>query len=416
MLQAAKRYSQPWYLGYAFQGAVVLGVAPILIPLIVGNSAGATAAGLVVAAFYTGQLAAPALGWFTDRHAQHKLVYLGGYALLALGLGVFALAGGTAAWAALALAAGAGSAATNTVAAMYIVEFQPKAEWDQRVGWLQTFYGTGQAVGLGLAALLQLSPLWGMAASAALMAPGAWLGLRGLPASEARNPPANVKLDHHQSRHPKLPYTQLHRKHGLRLAALADFADEWRGPFGLFIAAWLLLMFGTWLIYNLYPLLMRQSYAIGPGLSSVYYAVAATLGVFVYAPSGALGRKIGDAWVVMIGVIMTLVSTVAMTALALWPSPANAWAAPLAFILMPVAWSPLIVGGTALTAQIADMAEGNALGVFNSATAVGSVLAAVAAGGLADWLGYNAVLAAAAAVTVAGLALLALLMAKTGRS
>ena len=53
---------------------------------------------------------------------------------------------------------------------MFIVEYKPKQEWDARVGWLQTFYGIGQAAGLGLAAYLQARPELGLMVSAGLMA------------------------------------------------------------------------------------------------------------------------------------------------------------------------------------------------------------------------------------------------------
>lgn len=52
----------------------------------------------------------------------------------------------------LALLQGAGAGASNTVAAMYIIEFRPKDQWATRIGWLQTVYGTGQALGLAAVA------------------------------------------------------------------------------------------------------------------------------------------------------------------------------------------------------------------------------------------------------------------------
>jgi MFS family permease len=413
MASGWRSYSEPWYAGYATQGAVVLGTAPILIPLIVGQAGGAGRAGLVVAAFYLGQLAAPLWGWLTDRTGGHRLFYGLGYVLLAAGLSLFALADATAWWVLLALMQGAGAAATNTVAALFIVEFKPKAQWDGRIGWLQTFYGTGQAAGLGLAALLQASPWVGMLVSAGLMAPGLWLGLRGLPASGRRSPAHQPTFDHHAHARPRQAYLQLHHSHRPRLAALKHLASEWRGPFGLFILAWLLTMLGTWMIYNLYPLLMQDLYGLDAGLSSLWYAVGAGLGIFAYAPSGGLGRRWGDGPVVTLGVVMTLASLAGMLAASgLEPATAR-WVAPAVFVLMPVAWSPLIVAGTSLTAQLAPMPQGDALGVFNSTTAVGSVLGALLAGGLASRFGYGVVVAGAAVFTVAGLAAMALLLIRS---
>ena len=81
MLAGIKNYTDRWYSGYAFQGAAVLGVAPILIPLIVAKLGSNSAAGVVVATFYLGQLTAPLWGYLTDRTGSHRLIYSLGYVL-----------------------------------------------------------------------------------------------------------------------------------------------------------------------------------------------------------------------------------------------------------------------------------------------------------------------------------------------
>lgn len=387
-----KRYSDPWYSGYAFQGAVVLGVAPILIPLIVGNAAGSAEAGLVVAAFYAGQLSAPFLGGLTDRLGIHRAVYFLGYLLLAAGLAAFPFVSGAGFWLLLALIQGMGAAATNTVAAMFIVETRPKDEWDPRIGWLQTFYGLGQALGLGLAALLQMEPGWGMVIAAALMLPGIWLGRMGLPKTEHPARAAKVpKFSRRTHRQPRTPFGMLHHYESILTKDAARILLFWRSAFGLYLLSWFLCMLGSWLIYNLYPLLMQSAYGINASLSSLYYAVAAGIGIFVYAPSGILGHKIGDGPVVMLGILASIISAGAMAFLAHFDTQYNSWLVPAFFILMPVAWSPLIVAGTALTAQLATIAEGTAMGVFNATTAIASVLAALGAGYIAEFTGYKAV-------------------------
>jgi MFS family permease len=401
------RYSEPWYTGYAFQGAVVLGIAPILLPIVVAATGSSTEAGIVVAAFYVGQLLAPTLGTLTDRTGRHHLIYLAGYAMLAAGLALFPLAHSVWFWLALAFLQGAGAAATNTVAAMFIVEWKPKAEWDNRIGWLQTFYGAGQAAGLGLAALLQADPSVGLWVAAALMAPGAVLGALRLPPRPAHTPPARHerRLDRRKHRKPRSPGALLHHYDSTLQAAARHLVQEWRSRFGLYLASWFLIMFGTWLVYNLYPLLMKDAYGIGPDLSSLYYAIAATLGVFAYAPSGTIGERIGDDRVVLIGMLMTLASVAGMAVLAYWHTPFNAWLVPAAFLMLPVAWSPLIVAGTAMTARLAEpqgVPEGEAVGLFNATTAVASVLAAAAAGIVADATSYGVVLILSAATSAGG--------------
>jgi len=400
-----KANTEPWYWGYAFQGAVVLGTAPILLPIIADTAGGAAQAGQVVAAFYLGQLLAPMFGSLADRTRRHTLVYASGYVLLALGLVLFPATHVLGFWLALAFLQGAGAAATNTVAAAFIVEFKPKGEWDGRIGWLQTFYGAGQAVGLALAAYLQARPEFGLILSAGLMLPGIILGQIGLPRAKVQQRSEAVTFARHAHRNPHRLSSMLFYYHRPSFQSVKRFAAAWRSQFGLYIVSWFCVMFGQLIVMNLYPLLMREAYGIDAKFSSLYYAIAATAGIFAYAPSGALGKKIGDARVVLIGILMTLVSAVGMAVLAFTKIEAVAWLAPLSFSLIPIAWSPLIVGGTGLAGKLATMAEGEAMGIFNATTAIASVLSAVAAGQLAHHFGFGVVPIVAAVVAGASVVL-----------
>jgi MFS family permease len=255
--------------------------------------------------------------------------------------------------------------------------------------------------------VLQATPAVGLWVAAALMAPGVVLGALRLPPRHAHTPPAPEERtrEHRAHRKPRSPAALLHHYDSALHTALIRFAGEWRSRFGLFVASWFLMMFGTWLVYNLYPLLMRNAYGIEAGTSSLYYAVAAALGVFAYAPSGTVGARIGDDRVVLIGALMTLASVAGMAVLAFVQTPVNAWLVPAAFVLLPVAWSPLIVAGTALTAQLSvpqGIPEGEAVGIFNATTAIASVLSAFAAGIIAHLTGYGVVLLLSAATTAAG--------------
>ncbi|GAB7022855.1 MFS transporter [Salidesulfovibrio brasiliensis] len=382
--------TEQWYLGYAFQGAVVLGIAPILIPVIVGNAAGNAAAGVVVAAFYAGQLLSPLLGGVADRTGKLRAVWTFGYAVLALCLALFGTTSNLAFWMILCFMQGMGAAACNTVAAMFIVEFKPKGEWDDRIGWLQTFYGAGQALGLGLAAALQASPAIGMLVSGLLMIPGWWLGRIGLPKDSDRTPSTSEDKARGGSA-PRQPVPHIHHRLG-SLERFLHVLTRLKSQYGTFIFSWFLSMLSMWLIFNLYPLLMKQTYGIGAFASSLYYAAGAFIGIFAYAPSGALGRKIGNGPVVLLSYLMVIISVAGMAVLAVTESAQSVWLAPVFFLLTPIAWSPAIVAGTAYVAELATFEEGSAIGMFNATTAIGSVLAALGAGAIADSLGFTSVL------------------------
>lgn len=395
-LPSLRRYSELWYSGYSFQGAVVFGTGAILMPIVVNNAGDAAKAGTVIGAFYIGQMLAPLMGAITDRTGWHRAFYLSGYVLLAIGLAVFPFTKLIWFWMVLAFIQGVGSGTSNTVAAMFIIEYKPKPEWDSRVGWLQTFYGIGQAAGLGLAAVLQAQPETGLLVSAGLMVPGILLGARGLPPRERHHKPAKADFTRRLHRPPRSIHSFLHKYEGTISKNLKHLYQEWRSAFGIYIVGWFLVMLATWLIGALYPLLMKSAFNLSYSMSSLYYALGAVIGIFVYTPSGTLGKRIGDGWVVTIGTVMTLISIAALATLAYVHSGFDQWLVPVMYILIPIAWSPLIVGGTAWAAQLATFEEGEALGSFNATSAVAAVIAAFAAGLLAHKFGYGTILRIAA--------------------
>ncbi len=383
------RFIEKWYWGFLLQGAIVLGLAPILIPLIVGSRAGAVEAGLVVAAFYLGQLAAPLLGALADRFRLYKAIYLGSYILMGVSVLGFVLAEHIGAWLLLALVIGLSAGAGNTLSAMYIVEVAPHEEWDQRIGWLQTFYGTGQALGLFGAAAFAGCADYGMVFAGILMLPGFLISRVTMPAITATVLPQEHKhIPHHYARRTKSILAPFHHYQVATRIALRDFWREIYGRFGLLLLSWFLVTLGMWLFMNLYPLLMDKSYDISAGVSATYYAVFATAGAFVYAPSGMLGRKIGNATVVLIGIVMLFMSLLGLTILCY--AGKNEWwlLVPAAFAMIPIAWSPLIVGGTALASELTPFGQGEGLGLFNGSFALSSVIAAVLAGMIAHHWSY----------------------------
>jgi len=402
-LPSWRRYMESWYTGYGFQGIVVFGLGAILMPIMVKDGGDAAKAGMVIAFFYIGQMLAPLMGHITDRTGQHRLFYTSGYVLLGIGLAVFPYTELVWFWSALAFIQGVGSGTTNTVAAMFIVEYKPKEEWDTRIGLLQTFYGVGQAVGVGLAAALQARPEFGLVFAAGLMLPGMVLGGRGLPPRQEHKKVDKAEFARRTHRPPRSVHSFLHRYEATVWQILKRLPQEWHSRFGLYMVGWFCVMLATWLIGALFPLLMKGAFDISYARSSLYYAVGATIGIFVYMPSGTLGKKIGDAWVVIIGTVMTLVSVAGLTVLAHIHSEVSEWLVPPVYIIIPIAWSPLIVGGTAWTAQLATFEQGEALGCFNANTAVASVISAFTAGFVANKFGFDTVLAIGAIACVLAL-------------
>jgi predicted MFS family arabinose efflux permease len=161
--------------------------------------------------------------------------------------------------------------------------------------------------------------------------------------------------------------------------------------FGVFLAIWLVSFAGAAAVFSLYPVLMQQVFGITPGLSSIAFAVAAGLGLALYAPAGHWSEHSGPDRVLQTGLGLRLLAFLGLMGLGLVNLPGRQWLALLGFALVVLAWSLLSVGGTALTAYLAPTGEGAGMGIFNATTAVAGVVGAVLGGWVAGHWGYAAV-------------------------
>lgn len=394
-----------WYLAYALLGATMAGLAPILLPLTVSRSGNAADVGLAMAAFNLGGLTAPVWGSLADRYRLHRRLLAGGLAVTAVGLAVFGFATVPLAWFSLALLTSIGAAASATVANLFIVEAHPQSEWDERIGWLQTFYGAGLVVGLSLAGVLSQVDLRGgvwvaAALTAAAILPG-WL---------ATHTPTELLTPRPVLLHPARQGEWAHGSpqrlfHHVNLTALKQSRSALLSPFGLFLLTWLLSFGGAAALFSLYPVWMQQVFAIEPGLSSLAFAVAAGLGLALYAPAGVWSEHAGPNRVLKIGMGLRLIAFLSLSILALTHSNLTGWLALSSFAIIVLAWSLLSVSGTAITARIAPVGEGPGMGIFNGITAIAGVAGAALGGWMAGRLGYAAVSVFAAVGAACGLSL-----------
>jgi DHA1 family tetracycline resistance protein-like MFS transporter len=405
--RAWRRWVEPWYLAYALQGATAAGLTPILLPLAVIRTGSAAHIGLVMAAVSLGGLTAPLWGGLADRYRLHRWLLVGGLLVTAGGLAAFAFATRPALWFGLALLQGIGAAAAATVANLFVVEAHPEREWDERIGWLQTFYGGGQVVGLLLAGALSMTHLRsGLLVAAGLTALGALLGL-----VMAQTPPKPKKGPRpvllHPARHGEWFLSSPQRLfHHLTARTLKVLGMALRSPFGLFLLAWLLAFGGSAAVFALYPVLMQQLFGVAPGISSSVFALAAGLGLLLYSPAGTWSDRWGPARVLRAGFGLRLLAFAGLLGLGLVQFGSASWLALGAFGLVVLSWSLLTVSGTALTAKLSPVGEGEGMGIYNAVTAAAGVLGSVLGGWAAGLWGYNA-----AAVMAAGGVTLGLLLA-----
>lgn len=322
-----------------------------------------------------------------------------------MGLAVFAIVSSPLAWLGLALVLGVGAAAPATMANLFIVEAHPRAEWDERIGWLQTLYGAGQVGGLLLAGLFGTTdPRVGLLTAAGLGVAGlilAWFTTRTLLLV-----PGTGQALARVAWHGELPLTSpQHLVHHLTPDVVGQLRATLNSPFGHFLIIWSVSFASAAPLFALYPVLMQRAYGVGPPLSSAVFAVAAAIGIPLYGSAGGWAARMGALPVLQVGLGVRLVATLALAGLAAVSFQGRNWWALFAFATIVLAWSLLAVGGPALTVRLSPVGEGAGLGIFNAATALAGVVGATVGGSVAARWGYAAVSGMASAGLAIGLLL-----------
>jgi DHA1 family tetracycline resistance protein-like MFS transporter len=386
------KWVEGWYISYALLGLAAAGLMPILLPLLVGRTSGASGIGFVMAAFSLGGLTSPVWGGLADRFRLHQWLLRGGLICTAAGAAGFPFAPLLSGRIGLALLSGVGLAAASTVANLFIVEVHPQAEWDVRIGWLQTFYGGGQVAGLLLAGMIgAYAPekgLWIAGGITLVAIPPAVFGMRR--PSAVPNVPRPVLR--HPAHHAEWPVgSPQHLYHHPNLAALRRLVASFGTSFSLFLIAWLFSFAGSAAFFSFYPVLMQAEYGVSPGRSSAAYALAATLGLILYAPAGKWSASKGPLLILRGALGLRIAAFIAVTVLAFAQVPARGWLAILSFLVVVLAWSLLSVSSTALIAYLSPENEGEGMGIFNAVTAFSGVIGAALGGWAASLWGYGAI-------------------------
>ncbi|MDA8051872.1 MAG: MFS transporter [Rhodospirillales bacterium] len=412
----------PWYGAYLILGLINSGLLPFLLPLVVaGHGGGVGNVAYVVGAYYAGLLPAPLLGVLVERRRLFRLVFFGGFATLAIGLAGLPAARPADASAALASLMGLGAGAVATVAPLFIIDFAPKSEWEPRIGWLQSFNGAGQLVGLLLGGVIAEGPLargfW-LAAAFALAALA--IGRVGLPVKGGRR----AERSRHAIRRPRLDWAGLMRafqpgpgggllqhSHHLQRAALAWVPDVLGGRFGRFLLAWFAWNFGVAPFFAYYPLLMQESFGVAPATTAFLYALGAAISIGLFVLAGWAARRYGGPQIFRTGLAVRTGGFVLLLLLqtGLIIIPGAAVVAPAGFLLVVLAWPLLSVSGTGLAAGLTPIGEGAAMGLLSASGALATVLGTFLGGPLVQGFGFAAVfplalagLAGAAALMVGG--------------
>jgi MFS family permease len=414
-------YLEAWFAPFALVNGAAVGLVPILLP-VVSVKYGVGHVGLVMGAFNLGAFAAPMTGALADRFKAYRAFAIACAALSAVSLWLFPLAG-SAVQLLLALANGAGFAGAVTIANLLIVERRRKAEWNSRLGWLETVLGVGQG-----AALLLASWLSTLSADKALLVgafvPAAAIPLAAVlvPDGSARPPqpevpaqpavPAQPSIERVERTQYRLAHAGLvgewgpaspSRAHNLRRRRpFAGFRTVLGGGFGWMLAAWAPAYAGTAIVFSLYPVLFSRSFGVAPQTSALAFAVIVFVSLPLFILAGRVAQRRGPA------IAMTGGMGARVILLGLLAGLAAAGHVPrilplAAFAGILFAWSFLSVASPALTGQLVPNAEGDAQGMLNATSGIAGLIGSVAGGEVASAWGYPAALAAGAAAVAVGL-------------
>ncbi|HXX38583.1 MAG TPA: MFS transporter [bacterium] len=388
-----RTYIESWALPYALIGAAVSGGVPILMPLAVARSGSPSAIGFVMATFNLGSVLAPLCGLLADRYRWHRVLFAGGALVTGGAVAAFPWAQNLPAMCGLAFSAGAGSGAAVTMAYLFVTGTHPRDEWPSRIGAAQLLYVSGQIVGL-------------LAASTV-----AWVGIRacfainGLVALVATVPAWRTA---------RLPSRSVHPIPGPRLVRPRLVWHHLRSPFALFLAMWTLALTGSQMFYTVYPVFMARIFRVTPGESSFVYALVVGLSLFLFTPVCTWTNRLGASPMIQIALMTRTTSLLAIAALGYLVGPPGARCAEIAFATLQFAWSILSVSSAACAAHLSPLGEGEGMGFYNAAAAIGGVAGAMIGGVVAALWGYAVVPGVGAASILCALLLNRHLMLQGG--
>ncbi len=438
---------EPWFAPFALVNGAAVGLTPILFPLAAARY-GLGHVGLVMGAFNLGAFAAPVVGSLADRYHAYRVLVTACAAIAALSLGLFPLVGPSVE-VLLALGDGAGFAGAMTVANLLVVERRPKAEWNRRLGWLETALTVGQGGALVLAAWLSgLSARDGLLIGAIVPAAAIPLALLiprmpsvavqggvSAPGATARPPTAGRP----QATTVGPPVASPSGRASHRLASLGQ-VGEWGpaspsrahhlhqrrrpvtglpallgGGFGWMLAAWIPAYAGSAIVFSLYPVLFLHAFGVATNTSALAFAVIVFASLPLFVLAGRISQRRGPATAIA-GALTARV--LLLTALAVLAAVGHVLAVlPLAaFAGIFFGWPFLSVASPGLTGQLKPNAEGDAQGLLNASSGLAGLLGSVTGGLAASAWGYPAALAIGAGATTVGLTIFAAtLLRSSGR-
>ncbi len=380
---------QTWYPAYGILGALT-SLAAILLPITMADARlPPSHIGMVMSSLSVGVLLSPLWGRLADRTRAYRAIFSVGFILVGLSFAAFCVTRSPLVWALVALLQGVGVAAVSTVASLLVVVSNSRSEWDQHIGWLQSYNTAGQVAGLALAGVL--SSTQGLQLAAALSLPAILLAFRvscdgaksPLGARSATALAASTRLTRRTELFTRTPF------HALDAPLLiADLRQLALSRFGRFLAGWFSLTLATSAFFSLYPVMMPRVYGISAQLVAELYAVAILFTLPLYSLVGRWSERFGAGRMLRIGAGARALAFLALGLLAFASFSAASALVLASFAALQGLWPFLGVSATDLSARLSKFGEGAGIGILNGTAALAGAVGAVVGGLCAGHFGY----------------------------
>jgi MFS family permease len=204
------------------------------------------------------------------------------------------------------------------------------------------------------------------------------------------------------------PYHLYHRFNPRRVRVLLVGQEGLRHETKLFLVASWFAFTAFGFVFVPLPLLLSQRFGLPSATVFLYYVVHQGAIVLAYPWASRRIKRAGNKKVQLasLSVRFVLFSCVAVI-LAFSPFSLPLWLLVLFFLGTGISWSLFQLSGVAYASRLAKPEyRGQALGLYNAVAGLGSILAGVCSGFLAEHLGYQVSFAAAAVLIVFALVVL----------
>ncbi len=359
---------------YVLVGLVQSGMVPVILPL--AARPGPTA-GLTYAAFAAAGIAAPFVGAWSDWHRKHRLTLACGLGLAGIALLAHALPGGIAQHMASAALVGLGVSSAVTVSLMFIVEVEPKARWDQRIGMLQACIGGGQLVGLVIAGLLGLRHIgeaFLLGGVLLLLAVPLALAFAPDPVTKVARPDVVSRPARGGDAVPMGPQRSFYWVTWRALAGLGHSRLAW------FLVAWLISYTATNALSVMFAVAMVRDYHAPATLPTTAYAIGVGGSLLLYHTVAAWDARFGPWRVLSAGLGMRALVVALMVALTALDVSATVLPILVCFGATQVIWPLLSVASNTLAVTLSPASRAESVGLLNATTALAASIGGILGG------------------------------------